>query len=301
MSPAEPFTVRAGRRAVPITHPDKVLFPRDGLTKADLARYCADVAEFMVPHTRGRPVAMHVFPGGIDGRGHYAKNVQGHFPDWIQRVTVAKRGGEITHVLANDAATLAYLAGQNTLTIHIWTSRADRPRQPDRIVFDLDPSTQKFGEVRAAARATGELLRSIGLAPHAMTTGSRGIHVTVPIRRAPFEEAFAFAKAVAERLADEHTSKLTTEFHKAKRGSRIFVDVLRNRYAQHAVPPYAVRPRPGAPAAAPLHWEELDDPKLRADRWTIATLPARLEADGDAWHGMSGRARAIGPALRKLG
>ena len=117
--------------------------------------------------------------------------------------------------------------------------------------------------------------------------------MTVPIKRVPFEEAFAFAKAVSLRLAEEHPKKLTTEFLKAKRGERIFVDVLRNRYAQHAVPPYAVRPRPKAPVAAPLHWEELDDPKLKPDRWTIKTMPDRVESDGDAWHGIGGRARSV--------
>jgi bifunctional non-homologous end joining protein LigD len=254
----------------------------------------------MVRHVRDRPVAMEVFPNGIDGGGIFIKNRPKHFPDWIPSVEVQKRGGSLCHVLIRETAALMYLAGQNVITPHVWTSRADHLREPDRIIFDLDPSRQRFGEIRAAARAAGELLRSLGLAPHAMVTGSRGIHVTVPIRRAPFEEAFEFAKAVAERLAAEHPRRLTTEFHKAKRGERIFVDVLRNRYAQHAVPPYAVRPRPRAPVATPLHWDELDDSKLKPDRWTIKTLPRRLEADGDAWHGMSGRARAIGPALRKL-
>jgi bifunctional non-homologous end joining protein LigD len=254
----------------------------------------------MVRHVRDRPIAMQAFPSGIRGESIYLKERPKHFPDWIPSVRVAKRGGSVRHILVCETAALVYLAGQNVITPHVWTSRADDVRKPDRIVFDLDPSRQKFGEIRAAARATGELLRSLGLAPHAMTTGSRGIHVTVPIRRAPFEEAFAFAKAVAERLAAEHPRKLTTEFHKAKRGDRIFVDVLRNRYAQHAVPPYAVRPRERAPVAAPLHWEELENSKLKPDRWTIRSLPDRLEADGDAWHGIGSRARAIGPALRKL-
>ena len=286
-------------REVRVSSPDKELF--QGITKRDLADYYERVGRIMVRHVRDRPVAMQAFPGGIEGPGHYMKDRPKHFPEWIPDVRVEKRGGSLRHVLIRETAALEYLAGQNVITPHVWTSRADHVREPDRIVFDLDPSTQKFGEIRAAARAAGELLRGLGLAPHAMTTGSRGIHVTVPIRRAPFEEAFAFAKAVAERLAAEHPGKLTTEFHKAKRGSRIFVDVLRNRYAQHAVPPYAVRPRPRAPVAAPLHWEELEDPKLKPDRWTIASLPARLESDGDEWHGFSGRARAIGPALRKLG
>jgi bifunctional non-homologous end joining protein LigD len=286
-------------REVRISSPDKELFP--GISKRELADYYGRVGRVMVRHVRDRPVAMQAFPSGIDGQGIYIKNRPKHFPEWIPGVTVEKRGGSLCHVLIRETAALEYLAGQNVITPHVWTSRADHVREPDRIVFDLDPSTQRFSEIRAAARATGELLRGLGLAPHAMTTGSRGIHVTVPIRRAPFEEAFAFSKAVAERLAAEHPRRLTTEFHKAKRGDRIFMDVLRNRYAQHAVPPYAVRPLPGAPVAAPLHWEELDDSKLKPGRWTIATLPARLDAEGDVWHGIGGRARAIGPALRKLG
>lgn len=255
----------------------------------------------MVRHVRDRPVAMQAFPAGIGGHGHYMKDRPRHFPNWIPDVRVEKRGGSLRHVLIRETAALVYLAGQNVITPHVWTSRADGVRKPDRIVFDLDPSRQRFADVRAAARATGDLLRELGLAPHAMTTGSRGIHITVPIRRVPFEEAFGFAKAVAMRLAEEHPKQLTTEFHKAKRGDRIFVDVLRNRYAQHAVPPYAVRPRPRAPVAAPLHWDELGDRALRPDRWTVRSMPDRLQADGDAWHGIGGRARSVDAALRRLG
>ncbi|MDX6648893.1 MAG: bifunctional non-ous end joining protein LigD [Solirubrobacteraceae bacterium] len=289
-----PFTVRAGRREIAISHPDKVLFPRDGITKADLARYCADIAPAMLPHVRERPLAMHVFPGGIDGRGHYAKNVQGHFPDWIARATLPKRGGEITHVLADDAATLVYLAGQNVVTLHVWPARADEPRRPDRVIFDLDPTDVPFAQVRAAARAVGDALRSEGLVPFAMASGSRGIHVVTPIRRGPeFPAVFRWAKDLADRLAAEHPGRLTTEFYKEKRDAPIFVDTRRNAYAQHAVAPYAVRPRDGAPVAMPLRWEELDDARLRPDGWTIATAPDRVRAEGDAWKGMSRRARGI--------
>ena len=285
------------RHDVEISHPDKELFP--GISKRDLANYYEQVGRIMLRHIRDRPIAMQAFPLGIRGQGHYMKDRPKHFPDWIPDVRVEKRGGSLRHILVRETAALVYLAGQNVITPHVWMSRADRIREPDRIVFDLDPSTQKFAEVRAAARATGDVLRELGLAPHAMTTGSRGIHVTVPIKPVPFEEAFAFAKAVAVHLAGEHPKKLTTEFHKANRGDRIFVDVLRNRYAQHAVPPYAVRPRERAPVAAPLHWEELDDSKLKPDKWTIATMPKRLE-EQDAWHGIGGRARSVSAALRRL-
>jgi bifunctional non-homologous end joining protein LigD len=279
---------------VPITHPEKVLFPRDGLTKADLARYYADIAPAMVPHTRGRPVAMHVFPGGIDGRGHYAKNVQGHFPDWIARATLDKRGGTITHVLADDGATLVYLAGQNVITIHVWPARADAPRRPDRVIFDLDPGDVPFAEVRAAARVVGDAVRDAGLVPYAMTSGSRGIHVVAPIKPGPeFPAVFRWAKGLGDELAARHPKRLTTEFYKEKRAAPIFVDTRRNAYAQHAVAAYSVRPRDGAPVATPLRWEELDDRGLRPDSWSIATVVERVRDAGDPWQGIDRRRRSL--------
>ena len=289
--------VRAGRRAVEITHPDKVLFPRDGIDKAQLARYHADVAAVMVPHTRDRPAAMHVFPGGIDGRGHYAKNVQSHFPDWIHRATLPKRGGTITHVLADDAATLVYLAGQNTITVHVWPARAADPRQPDRLIFDLDPERgTDFADVREAARDVGDALREAGLVPYAMTSGSRGIHVVAPVRPGPeFPAAFRWAKGLADRLAARQPGRLTTEFYKDRRAAPIFVDTRRNAYAQHAVAPYSVRPRDGAPVATPLRWEELEDPGLRPDGWTVRTVLDRVRRAGDPWKGIDRRRRSVRP------
>jgi bifunctional non-homologous end joining protein LigD len=270
------------------------MFPAAELTKLDLAEHYARVAPAMVPLVRDHPVAMHAFPGGVDRHGYFMKEVPEHFPDWIRRVTVKKRGGTVTHVLANDAATLVYLANQNCVTPHIWTSRADRPREPDRVVFDLDPTVTRFGEVRAAARTLGDMLRELGLAPFAMTTGSRGLHVVTPIRRGrDYEDVHAFARELARRLAEGDPRRLTTEFHKEKRGDRIYLDVGRNAYAQHAVAPYAVRPRPTAPVATPLRWEELDERRLRPDGWTIDRIGDRLDADGDPWSGFRGAARAL--------
>jgi bifunctional non-homologous end joining protein LigD len=287
-------TVRAGRRRVQISHPDKPMFPAAGLTKLDLAEHYARVAALMVPLIRDHPVAMQAFPGGIDGPGYFMKDVPDHFPDWIRRVTVPKRGGTITHLLPNDAATLVYMANQNVVTPHIWTSRADRPREPDRIVFDLDPPGTRFADVRAAARALGDIVRDLGLEPFAMTTGSRGVHVVTPLRRGrDYEEVHAFARRVTGMLAEQSPRKLTTEVRKAKRGGRIFLDVGRNAYAQHAVAPYAVRAREQAQVATPLRWEELDDRRLRPDRWTIRTMAARLESAGDPWAGFRGAARAL--------
>ena len=285
--------LKVGRREVRITHADRVVFPEAHVTKFDLARHYERVAPLMLPHVRDRPLALQAYPEGIEGDGFFMKAVPRYFPEWIKRATVRKKGGTITHVLAQDAATLVYLAGQNVITVHTWLSRADKPYQPDRLTLDFDPSGGGFAEVRAAARAAGDRLRTLGLATYAMTTGSRGVHVVCPLRRGPgFDEVHAFARALAEKMVAEDPGHLTLEWRKADRGKRIYVDVNRIQYAQHAVAPYAVRPRSKAPVAVPLHWGELEDRALRPDRWTVKNLGPRLE-DGDPWEGMMRHARAL--------
>ena len=292
--------LRAGRRTVEVSHADRVLFPRAGLTKLDLARHYDRVAPAMLPHVRDRPLTLDAYPEGVQGGGYLTKQIPAHFPGWIARATVAKRGGEVTHALANDRATLVYLAGQNVITLHVWPSRADRPDRPDRLIFDLDPSRERFADVRAAARALGDMLRDLGLAPFAMTTGSRGLHVVVPLRRREtFDSVRAFARAVADDLVAEYPKRLTTAQRKSGRGGRIFVDVMRNGYAQHAVAAYAVRARPTAPVATPLHWGELEDRRLGPERWTVKTIGDRLSTEGDPWSGIARHARGLGAAIRR--
>jgi bifunctional non-homologous end joining protein LigD len=279
-----------------ISHPDKVLFPATGLTKRDLASHYERVAGAMLPYVRDRPLALQAFPGGIDKHGFFMKAVPDYFPDWIERVTVPKKGGTVTHALANSAATLVYLAGQNVVTLHTWLSRADHPHKPDRLIVDFDPSRTQggFADVRAAARDAGDRLRDAGLVPYAMVTGSRGIHVVCPIRRGPsFTAVHAFTRGLAEDMVERNPGKLTLEWHKAERGDRIYVDVNRIAYAQHAVAPYAVRSREKAPVAMPIHWDELSDRSLKPDRWTVKNAGARLESEGDPWKGMMRRARKL--------
>jgi bifunctional non-homologous end joining protein LigD len=287
--------------SVEITHPEKLLFPGDGVTKADLASYYERVSEWMLPHVRNRPLSLQRFPDGIEGKGFFHKDVPDYFPAFVRRAELPKAGGTITHALANDARTLVYLVGQNTITPHVWLSRADRPDQPDRLVFDLDPPGDDFAAVRRAARWTGELMREIDLVPFAQVTGSKGIHVWAPLRRrAHFDDVKAFAREVAAVLAAGHPDELTTEFRKNKREGRILIDVFRNGYAQTAVPPYAVRPRPGAPVATPLDWDELSDSRLRPDRWTVTTVLRRLAANGDPWADIQSHARGLAAPQRQL-
>jgi bifunctional non-homologous end joining protein LigD len=288
-------TVTVGRRQVPFSHPDKALFVDPTITKLELARHYERVAEAMLPLVRDRPLALQAFPNGIDHDGFFQKSVPRYYPDWIATATVPKRGGTLTQVLARDTATLVYLAGQNVVTPHVWLSRADRPRDPDRLIIDLDPSPGiRFAEIRAAARDAGERLRDAGLAPYAMVTGSRGVHVLCPLRRGPsFGDVHRFARALAEAMVAADPQRLTLEWHRDERGRRIYLDVNRINYAQHAVAPYAPRPRPRGPVAMPVQWEELSDRRLAPDRWTIATAGRRLDSEGDPWHGLHRHARTL--------
>jgi bifunctional non-homologous end joining protein LigD len=292
--------IRAGRRTVPIPRPDKALFPC-GLTKSDLARYYEAVAPAMLPHVSDRPLNLERYPDGIEGQRIMQQKASDHFPDWIRRVQVGKAGGTVDHVVARDAATLVYLAGQAAITLHRWLSRADKLDRPDCLIFDLDPSGEDAAEVSRAALAIGEILRELGLDPWAMTSGSRGYHVLVPLqRRAGFDDVREFARGVAAVAAAREPDLFTVQQRKAKREGKILIDIMRNAYAHTAVAPYAVRARPAAPVATPLHWDELSDPAIAPDRFTISDVPTRLERDGDPWAELAGHAQPLSEARRRL-
>jgi bifunctional non-homologous end joining protein LigD len=293
---AETF-LKVGRRNVRISNPDKVLFPDDGITKADLASYYAAVAPAMVDHTRDRPLNLWRWNTGINHDVVIQQAIPKGAPDWVKRVTVPRRrGGDITHAVGGEAATLVWLANQNCITPHVWTARADRPDQPDRIVFDFDPPDESdkshLDAIRAGALAIGDLLREKGLQPYAMTSGSRGIHVVAPLRRGPDSNTVrTIAGEWAEELAARLPDQLTTSWRKEGRGGRVLVDAARNTYAQTAVAAYAVRAKPGAPVATPLFWDEVAD--AEPQRWTLRDVPVRLEERGDPWEGIAKAAAAL--------
>ena len=281
---------------VKLSHPEKVLFPEDGITKADLAEYYGSVAGVMLPHVHDRPLNLWRWNQGIGGRLVVQQDIPKGAPDWVQRVeTPRRKGGSIEHVLCQDADTLRWLANQNCITPHVWSARRDRLDRPDRIVFDLDPEAgSEFGLVREAALLVGERLREDGLEPFAMTTGSKGIHVVAPLKRT--REAGWVRERARElgiEIAARSPETLTTEWRKEKRDGKILVDTARNTYGQTVVAPYAVRAIAGAPVATPLAWEELADPKLSARSWTLRTVAARLEETGDPWADISGHAGTL--------
>jgi bifunctional non-homologous end joining protein LigD len=292
-------SIRAGRRSVEISRPGKELFA--GITKLDLASYYADIAGVMLPLVAGRPLNLERYPDGVEGPKIFQQHASKHFPDWIKRVETPKAGGTVEHVVANDAATLVYLANQGVITLHAWLSRTDRLNRPDRLIVDLDPSVEDHAVMRKAARAIADLLSELELRPWAMATGSRGYHLVVALaRRADFETVREFSRDLAELAQQRHAELFTTEQRKAKRENKILLDMMRNAFGHTSVAPYAVRARPNAPVATPLALEELSDSSALPDRWTLATIGKRLERDGDPWREIGARPQTLGAARRRL-
>ena len=285
---------------VRISSPDKVLFPDDGITKRDLAAYYAAVADRMVPLIRSRPVMLQRFPNGIAYHGFMQKDAPSYTPRWVRRVEVPKEGGTLTHILVDDAATLLWITNQNCVTPHVWLSRADRIDKPDRLVFDIDPSVDDVGAVQRAAVAVRDLLDELGLESCVMSTGSRGVHVVVVIDRSEtFEEVHGFAHDAAELLVERHPDLVTLEFKRATRGKLVYLDILRNRYAQTTVAPYSVRPLRGAPLAMPLRWDDVTGTRFDPRGHTLRSVLAG-GLSGDPWADMPRRGRSLREPRSKL-
>jgi bifunctional non-homologous end joining protein LigD len=276
--------VRVDRREIELSRPEKVLFPEDGITKGDLVEYYARIAPRMLPYLRDRPLTLERYPNGIHTKRFFQKEVSSYFPKWIRTVTVEKVGGTVTHVVCNDTATLVYIANQACVTPHIFLSRTDKLDIPDQLVFDLDPQADDFEVVRSTALDFKQLLDELELPAFLKTTGSRGLHVVVPLqRRESYHAVRAFGRELAGIIVSQAPRARTMEQLKANRGKRVFIDTNRNGYAQLVAPAYAVRARKGAPVSIPLAWGELKKKDLRSNRFTIGTIFGRLSRTPDPW------------------
>ena len=277
-----------------ITHPEKVLFPDAGITKGELAAYYEAIAPVMLPHIRLRPVTMERFPAGIDKEGFLQKDVSKGYPAWLRRIEVPKKGGTVHHPLVTDTRSLLWLANQNSITPHVWTSRAPDLYQPDICVFDLDPSENAPDILRHAALGLRDLLAELGLPSWVKTSGSKGFHIVVPLDgKADFDEVSAFSHAVGRLLVARDPEHLTQEFSKADRGGRILVDTARNRYGATFAAAYAVRARPGAPVSAPCTWEEIEAATVDPPTFTLRSMSQRIADVGDLWSPMRKRRRSL--------
>jgi bifunctional non-homologous end joining protein LigD len=285
-----------------ISHPEKVLFPGEGITKGELAAYYEAIAPVMLPHLRRRPITMERYHRGIDSPGFFQKDVSKGFPEWLKRVEVPKHGGTVHHPLANDKRSLLWLANQNSITIHVWPSRAPNLYNPDICVFDLDPAGDDEPDLlRAAALNLRDLLSELGLPSWIKTTGSKGFHIVVPLDgKSDFGEVARFAHHVGRVLVQRDPDHMTQEFLKVDRGGRILVDTGRNGYSATYAATYTVRAKPGAPVSAPCTWEEVERGEVHPKSFTLRTMAERVESVGDLWADMLRRKRSLRQAIAKL-
>jgi bifunctional non-homologous end joining protein LigD len=284
-----------------ITHPDKVLFPNDGITKGDLAAYYEAIAPVMVPHLRGRPLTMERYPAGIEKKGFWQKDMSKGFPGWLQRVEVPKKDGVVHHAIVTDLRSLLWVTNQNTVTQHVWTSRVPDLDHPDICVFDLDPSADDPDAVRAAAIELRDLLDEFTLPSWIKTSGSKGFHIVVPLdRMTPVNVVARFANTVGALFVKRAPDRLTQEFSKADRRGRIYVDTGRNGYSATFAAAYTVRARSGAPVSAPCTWKEVERGDVAPQTFTIRNMVARVDKVGDVWNDMLRRRRSLKSPIEKL-
>jgi bifunctional non-homologous end joining protein LigD len=285
-----------------ITHPEKILFPADGITKGELASYYETIAPVMLPHLRRRPITMERFHRGIGAPGFFQKDVSKGFPEWLERVEVPKHGGTVHHPIANDVRSLLWLANQNSITIHVWPSRTPNLYNPDICIFDLDPSNEDdLDTLRAAALQVRELLDDLGMPSWIKTSGSKGFHIAVPLDgKSDFGEVARFTHTVGRVLVNRDPEHLTQEFMKVDRGGRILVDTGRNGYSATYAATYTVRARPGAPVSAPCTWEEIESGAVGPKTFTIRTMAQRIAAAGDLWADMLKKKRSLKRPIQRL-
>lgn len=303
--PAIEPELRRGRRVLRLSNLDKLFWPEERISKGDLLGYYREVAPVLVPHLRGRPFTMKRYPDGWAGKHFFQKDAPAHTPAWIRRAPfpASSRDGEtrmIDYLLVNDELALLWVVSMGCIDMNAWTSRVDRPERPDWVVFDLDPCEGVgFDEVVETALLVKEALDLLSLQSFAKTSGSRGIHVLVPVvRRHSYEDTRAFASVVAGALARAHPDLVTTEWVKRKRRG-VLVDANQNGMGRTTAAVYSVRPRPGAPVSTPLRWREVR-PGLDPAAFTMGEVLDRVSREGDLFAPVLELRQSLAAALRAL-
>jgi bifunctional non-homologous end joining protein LigD len=297
--------IRKGRRTLRLSNLDKPFWPDEGITKGELLAYYRDVSKALVPHLRKRPFTMKRYPDGWQGKSFFQKQAPSHIPDWIETAAfpASTREGEkkvIDYALVDDELALLWMVNMGCIDMHTWASRADRPERPDWVMFDLDPSEgATFEDVVEVALLVRETLDVLGLESVPKTSGSRGIHVLVPIaRRHAFDEVREFAGIVAGALARAHPGLVTTEWTRAKRRG-VLVDANQNGPGKTTASVYSVRPRAGAPVSTPLRWDEVVS-GLDIQSFTMDVVLERVRKDGDLFARVLDGGQSLGAALRAV-
>jgi bifunctional non-homologous end joining protein LigD len=294
----------AETKTVKLSSADRVLYPGDGVTKGDLFAYYEQVGPALVPHLRDRPFTMKRYPHGIDGEVFFQKQAPKHLPSWIatrQYTTHPRDGGArlVDFALVNSTEAVLFMVQNNCIDMNAWYSRVDKPHRPDFVLFDLDPPDDGFELAIEVAHLIRELLEEVGLPGYVKTSGADGIHVVAPIvRRASFEQTYAFAEQASRLLEQRHPGKITTEWLKKKREG-VLVDHRQNGWGKTIASVYSVRPKPGAPVSTPLHWDELTS-DVRPRDFGMKVALDRIDRLGDLFAPVLEQARPLGGASAKL-
>jgi bifunctional non-homologous end joining protein LigD len=289
---------------VRITHPDKIYFPADGITKGDLIEYYRDVAAFMVPHLRERPMTMMRLPHGIDGERIVQKNRPPHMPEWIPHAELpgGTRPGArpIRFPLVNEPDALVWMANAGCVDMNTWYSRATNPQMPDWLLFDLDPSDDVgFPEAARVALLVRDALHLLGLRSYAKTSSARGMHVMAPVDPVhPWAEARSLCKVVARALEAAHPGLVTTTWAKERRRG-VLIDCNQMGYGRTISAVYSVRPRPGAPVSTPVTWDEVAD-GVDPTAFTMDAVRDRLAERGDLFAPVLAGGQRLTDALARL-
>jgi DNA ligase D len=297
----EPVELVADDRTVPITNPDKVLFPKLGLTKLDLANYYLAVGEPLMRWIRNRPVLLERYPNGVGGTSFFQKRIPESAPDWLTTTTVQTINGTPSRALViTDLAHVLWAANQGVLGLHVWQYTADKPQWSDELRIDLDPSPgQTFDHIREAAMHVRLYFAELGIRSYVKTTGSKGLHVYV--RVVDGYDSFAVRGAsvtVARELARQHPDLITDQWWKEMRDGKVFVDFNQNAPHKNVFGAWGVRPRVGAQVSTPFEWDELMD--IVPDELTMLTVPDRLAERGDPWADMNDVPQDIGPLVDRF-
>jgi bifunctional non-homologous end joining protein LigD len=269
---------------IAITHPEKVMFPDNGITKGELAAYYELVAPAMLLHMKGRPVTLERFHRGIGEKGFFQKNVVKGAPAWLERVAVPKKDGVVNYPVVRDTRGIMWLTNQNCITPHVWTSRVPDLVHPDLCIFDLDPLEENADALCSATLLLRDTLAELGVASWVKTSGSKGFHVAFALdEKSDSGQVAHFAHSFGRELVRRAPDLLTQEFYKADRGGKILIDTARNEFGATYAAAYAVRPKPGAPVSAPCTWEEVESGEAGPQTFTLRTMAERLHTRGDLW------------------
>ena len=290
--------VEAAGRQIVVTHPDKVFFAERGDTKLDLVRYYQSVEGPLIAAMGGRPVLLQRFPNGAGGSSFFQKRVPEVRPDWLETTIVSTPNGTTSQALVTaDLAHVLWAVNLGCLGFHVWPSKAADPEHADELRIDLDPSPGvDFPMLREAAREVRALFDELGVVAMPKTTGNRGIHIYVRLQpRWTSYEVRSAAVAVARELERRRPELVTAAWWKEERGTRVFIDFNQNAPHKTIFGAWSVRARPGAQVSTPFLWDELE--AVHPDDFTIATVPPRVEAEGDPWAAMTADPQSLEPVL----